>query len=81
VPATARALSVNVTAVQPSTSGALRAFAADVPALLPGIVNFRPGQTRTNNAILGLSTDGSITVLNDAIGSVDLLIDVNGYFQ
>jgi hypothetical protein len=81
VPITARALSINVTVVQPAAGGDLRLFPADLPKPLTSVVNFRAGQTRTNNAIIGLSAAGALSVQNDAPGAVDLLIDVNGYFQ
>ena len=63
----------------------------DVLTLFPGngiapptsSVNFAPGQTRANNAIVLLSTDthGSLAVLNGAAGTVHVILDVNGYFQ
>jgi hypothetical protein len=81
VPPTALALSINVTVVQPAAAGDLRFFPADLPVPLTSVVNFRGGQTRTNNAIIGLSGAGALTVQNDATGTVHLVIDVNGYFQ
>ncbi len=45
-------------------------------------MNWRPGQTRANNAILSLGPAGDITThVDQASGSVHLIIDVNGYFQ
>ena len=46
-------------------------------------ISFAAGQTRANNAILYLATDGtgSIGVENDSVGSVHFILDVNGYFQ
>jgi hypothetical protein len=81
IPATARALSVNVTVVQPSANGDLRIFPSDVSVPLTSTINFEAGQTRANNAIVGLSELGELNVRNDAAGSVHLVIDVNGYFQ
>jgi len=54
-----------------------------VPAPLASTINFATGQTRANNEILRLSTDGSQTlgVLNGATGPVHLILDVNGYFR
>jgi hypothetical protein len=42
-----------------------------------------PGQTRANNTIFRLACDGSgiLAVQNDGIGTVDFILDVNGYFQ
>jgi hypothetical protein len=82
VPATARALSVNLTVVNPATAGDLRLFPADQPTPLISVLNFAAGQTRTNNAILGLAWGaGTVKVQNDAGGTVDLIVDVNGYYQ
>jgi hypothetical protein len=45
-------------------------------------INYSPGQTRGNNAVLTLGAGGAVVVRCDqAEGSVHLLIDVNGYFQ
>jgi hypothetical protein len=48
-------------------------------------LNFAAGQTRANNAIVVLSADIGRTLFAGAFvqnsGSVDLLLDVNGYFD
>jgi hypothetical protein len=46
-------------------------------------VNFVPGVTRANNAVVPLATDGSgtINVKNGSAGAVHFVLDVNGYFQ
>ncbi len=82
VPTTARALSVNLTVVSPAAGGDLRLFPADQPTPLISAINFAANQTRTNNAILGLGWGtGLLTVQNDAGGTVQLVVDVNGYYQ
>jgi hypothetical protein len=81
VPATARALSVNLTVVSPAASGDLRLFPADRNAPLASAINFNAFGTRTSNAIVGLAANGALTVQNDAVGGVHLVLDVNGYFQ
>ena len=82
VPYAARALSVNLTIVSPTTGGDLRLFPADQPTPLITAINFAANQTRTNNAILGLGWGtGLVTVQNDAGGTVQLVVDVNGYYQ
>jgi hypothetical protein len=85
IPATAVALSVNVTITSPTGAGYVR-FAPGGGALpLVSTVNFSPGDTRANNAILPLPGDGSGKVAANAFvsdgGSVHLIVDVNGYFQ
>jgi len=45
-------------------------------------MNWRPGQTRANNAVISLGASGDITVhVDQASGTVHFIIDVNGYFQ
>ena len=82
IPATARAVSVNVTVTAPSATGHLRLYPAGTT--LPGVssINYAAGQTRGNNAIASLNTAGALTVrCVQAAGTVDLILDVNGYFE
>lgn len=83
IPTTATALSINVTVTGPTAPGDLRIFPGGVDAPLVSTINFSPGQTRANDAIIqiGGGTTGSITVRNDAAGTLHLILDVNGYFQ
>lgn len=82
VPAEAFAVSLNITAVRPSVSGFLTVYNADLVSR-PGTstLNLRAGDTRANNAVLAVSSDGlaGIKVFLNA-GIADLVIDVNGYF-
>jgi hypothetical protein len=83
VPASAAVVSTNVVAVAPTASGFLRFFAADAPSPTTSSITFRLGQTRANNALVSVSAGGtgSIKVQNGSAGSVDFVLDVNGYFQ
>ncbi len=83
VPPTARALSVNVTVTGPAAAGHLRLFPDDLPAPNTSVINFSTGQTRANNAVLELATDGAGSVAVRAVtaGQVHLIVDVNGYFE
>jgi len=82
VPATARALALNVTAVGSTTSGHLRLQAADLPLPNTSTVNFAAGQTRANNAVVRLDSSASFIVyVGMATGSVHVVVDVVGYFQ
>jgi|HubBroStandDraft_3_1064219.scaffolds.fasta_scaffold05108_3 hypothetical protein len=84
IPATARAVSVNVTVLDPTSQGYLTFYAKDPPPI-QSTLDFGAGQTRANNAVLTLNpADASILVkplLASGSGTVDLIIDVNGYFQ
>jgi lysyl endopeptidase len=83
VPAGAKALSVNVTVTGPSAAGFLRLYPADLGQPLATTINFTPGQTRGNNAIVSLAFDGSggVKVQNASGGTVHFILDVNGYLQ
>ena len=71
MPATARALSANLTVVSPTDSGFVVLFPADSAAApLVGLINFSQGQTRSNNAILSLARpvpQSSIPALRPAL--------------
>ena len=80
VPSGAVAISANVTVVNPTVTGDLVAYPNGL-ASPPGTstVSFRAGRTRANNALIYLAGDGSFLVTNKAAGSLDLVIDINGY--
>ena len=79
----AKAVSANLTVTGGSTSGTLVVFPGNVTPSGTSTLSFPAGATRANNATLTLSTDGSgsIIVENDATGTVQLIVDVNGYYQ
>jgi glucose/arabinose dehydrogenase len=82
VPASARAISVNVTITQPEAAGDLRIYPAGTTLPPTTVINFRQGQTRGNNAVIALSATGDISVLFEAAGGgVHFVLDVNGYFE
>jgi pimeloyl-ACP methyl ester carboxylesterase len=83
IPATAQAIAANIAITGANGPGYLRSFPAGAPLPLISVINFLGGQTRTNNAILPVSQDGSagIAFRCDASGSVQLIVDVDGYFQ
>ncbi len=83
IPASAKAVSVNMAVTQPVAAGSLTLYPGNGIPTGTTSINFRVGQTRANNAMLYLSTDGTGTfgVENDAVGSAHFILDVNGYFQ
>jgi Tol biopolymer transport system component len=85
VPVTARAVTLNVTVVQPSGAGYLTLHPADAAAPVTSTLNFAAGETRANNAVLLLALDGSGTLgLSPFVagsGSVHVIVDVAGYFE
>jgi hypothetical protein len=82
VPATAKALAVNVTIVNPSVGGHLTLYAAGSSLPLASTINFRTGIVRANNAIVPVGPGGQITVFcGMTTGTVDFVLDVSGYFE
>jgi Tol biopolymer transport system component len=85
VPATARAVAVNVTVVQPTAEGSLTLYPGDLAAPLAATISFPAGSTRAGSAILGLALDGagtlSILPAVNGGGTVHVLLDVSGYFE
>jgi hypothetical protein len=84
LPATAQAVAVNLTVTNPTQGGGFRVFPGFGPALLPSFLDWNAGQTRANNAVLPVSTDGNATFtvhLDMGGGTAQLIVDVVGYFQ
>ncbi len=85
IPASATALAVNVTATQPSAQGHLTLHPGDLPAPGASTINFAAGQTRANNAIVPLATNGdgtlALTPFVLGAGTVHVIVDVTGYFE
>jgi PKD repeat protein len=83
IPLNATAVSTNVTVVNPKAAGQLRVYPGNTGVPPTSAINFLPGQTRANNSMVVLSTDGTgtISVRNDAPATVGLAVDINGYFR
>jgi hypothetical protein len=82
IPVTAQAVSFNYTITQPTAQGDLRAFPAGGSLPVVSTMNWRPGQTRANNAIIPLGPGGDVVIhVDQATGTVHFIIDVNGYFE
>lgn len=82
MPSGARAVSLNLTVTQPMAAGDLRLYPAGSPRPLVSTINYRAGQTRANNAVAALDASGDLVIRCDqASGTVQVILDVNGYFQ
>jgi hypothetical protein len=81
VPAAARAVSANVTVAQPQSAGSLLLYPAGLERPGTSTVAFAADRTRANNAVLALSAAGEVQVHNTSAGTVQLVVDVNGYFR
>jgi hypothetical protein len=83
IPPEATALAVNVTVIGPASQGFLTLFEAGAARPVASTLNFRPGETRCNNAIVPLAGfPRSLAVYGGfGAGGADVVIDVNGYFR
>jgi hypothetical protein len=85
IPIDAVAVAVNMTVVGPTDVGNLRAYGAG--GLLPrtSVINFVPGRTRANNAIIPVGIFASVTVQCDmpaaSVGSTHFVLDAYGYYR
>jgi len=82
IPATAKALSFNLTATAATVGGHVRVYPAGTPRPGTSSLNFAAGQTRANNGILSLGAAGDLAFFSgQASGSVHIILDVSGYFE
>jgi len=84
IPATAGAVAINVTVVEPFAAGTLKISPGDLAASSFGVLNFQAGQTVSSNAIVLLATDNTGTVaVWSSLGSgySHLIIEASGYFE
>jgi hypothetical protein len=74
---------LNVTVVAGAKPGDIVVYAGDVAAPPVGTVPFVAGAVRANNAVVSLATNGAgtVAVTSRAAAAVNLIIDVNGYFE
>jgi len=85
IPATAKTVVFNITAVTPTAAGELSIWASDTPPPAFSTLPFPASRTRALFAIVSLSNDvdGEVTLQSSVAGSgaVHVLLDVMGYFE
>jgi hypothetical protein len=94
VPASAKAVAANVTVTGSTQPGVLQIFPTfqpprgtngeQLPLGSTSVINYSTGQTRANNAHLGLSCDGRVDVIpayQSSSSIVEFILDVVGYYQ
>ena len=64
VPATAKAVSLNVTVTQPGAPGFLTLYPSGTAKPAVSVINFSQSQTRANNAVVPLGATGEIAVFS-----------------
>jgi hypothetical protein len=80
VPATAKAVIINITATNPHDTSYLTVYPAGVAQPVASNLNFTAGQTVPNLVIVGVGTNNQINILNDR-STVDVIGDVVGYYN
>ncbi|MDQ6782471.1 MAG: hypothetical protein M3063_03275 [Actinomycetota bacterium] len=80
VPASVNAVVINLTVTNTTAASFLTAYPTGQSQPLASDLNWAPGETRANLAVIRPGSDGSITVVNNA-ASTDVIVDVTGYYQ
>jgi Cysteine-rich secretory protein family len=73
------AVVLNLTVTNPSAAGYVTAWPHGQARPLASNLNFVPGQTVANRAVVGVGSGGLVDIGN-AGGSVDLVVDISGWF-
>jgi hypothetical protein len=82
VPATAHGVALNVTATLSSDAGFLVVYPGGSATPITSTLNYRAGQTRANNVVVGLGPGGDVLVhCNQSAGTSHAILDVTGYFE
>jgi len=82
IPSGAKAVVLNVTVTNPTAPGFLTLHPAGTTVPLAATINFRAGQTRSNNGTVRPDPFGGLAVFcGMASGSVDVILDVSGYYK
>ena len=81
VPASAQAVTLNVTVTQPAAQGFLTVFPAGAETPDTQVVSFSPNRTRAAPVLIQLGNGGAVSVSNASPGPVHVILDVSGAFQ
>ncbi len=74
------AIAMNVTVTGPTAAGDLRLWPTGVARPNSSNVNFVPGQTVANFAVVKLGTSGRVDIYNAGSGTVHVILDVAGWY-
>jgi hypothetical protein len=82
VPSTARAVAFNVAVASSTDPGFLVVYPSGITRPPTSSLNYRAGQSRANNVLIGLGPAGDIVVYcGQSAGTAQAIIDVAGYFE
>jgi hypothetical protein len=80
IPNTAKAVALNVTAIDAASPGHVVVYSGVFPNT--STINYKVGANRANNAIVGVAADGSFKVMAfQPSGTLQLTVDASGYFE
>jgi Domain of unknown function (DUF5060)/Putative collagen-binding domain of a collagenase len=81
IPAGAQAVAVNLAAISPGSVGYITLWPGNTDKPVTTSLSFDAGDSQSNNAIVALGSDGAVLAEPLlASGTVDLVLDVTGYF-
>lgn len=80
IAADAWAVAVNLTVTNPKDAGYLTAYPDGTSVPISSNVNFGPGQTVANMAVVTVGDNGYIDLYNHSTGTVNLVADASGYY-
>ena len=82
IPLTAQAVSINVTVTNATASSWLTVWPSGTAKPFVSTINFdQTTPALANGAIVGVSANTDDLTVANAVGSVHVIVDVNGYFQ
>lgn len=83
IPSGATAVAINLAVVTPPSLGYVVAYPGPAGSGVPNVatINFRTGETLSNNAIVPLGSDGTINIYSTATSPMHIVIDVYGFFR
>ena len=74
------AVVVNITATAPAAGGWVAGYPDETTQPNVSNLNFAAGETRPNLSVVPVGADGRITLFNGSYGTVQLIVDISGYF-
>ncbi len=71
---------LNVTVISPTAAGVLTIYPSQTRRRVTSNLNWGSGQTIANLAVVQLRGDRTVDVYNNSSGTIELVVDVSGYF-
>ncbi|MFL6290002.1 MAG: hypothetical protein ACJ759_03825, partial [Thermoanaerobaculia bacterium] len=85
IPATAKGVSVNLTAIPGASGGVMTLYPGDAATPNTYTISFNASNNRADNAVMGLASNGdgtlAVVVVINGGGTMNMVLDVNGYFE